>query len=253
MKIVIIGGSGLIGTKLASGLSAQGHNVVAASPNIGVNSLTGEGLAEVLEGAEVVVDLSNSPSFADDDVLDFFTTSTQNLIAAEMDAGVSHHVILSIVGADRLPDSGYMRAKVAQEQLVKKGQVPFTIVRSTQFFEFARAIVDAATKGNEVHLPPAQMQPIATDDVASAPTKIVPLRPVGGPVEIAGPEKISQADLGRRVLAADGDDSRSVVSDVHAKYFGTEIDDDALTPGADARLGRITFTQWLATTGAKRP
>jgi uncharacterized protein YbjT (DUF2867 family) len=252
MKIVIIGGTGLIGRKLTTALSAQGHTVVPASPDTGVNTLTGEGLAEVLVGADTVVDLSNSPSFADDDVLEFFTTSTQNLLAAELKAGVGHHVILSIVGADRLPDSGYMRAKVAQEQLVQKGQVPFTIVHSTQFFEFSRAIVDAATTGDRVHLPTGLMQPIAADDVVAALARIVPLAPLEGTVEIGGPEKISQADLGRRILAADGDSSRTVVEDPHAKYFGTELDENSLVPGPEARLGTITLAEWLATTGAHR-
>jgi uncharacterized protein YbjT (DUF2867 family) len=252
MKIVIIGGSGLIGTKLVGLLSAAGHEAVPASPATGVDAVTGEGLADVLAGADVVVDVANSPSFADDDVLEFFTASGRNLLAAEADAGVGHHVALTIVGADRCPDSGYLRAKVAQEALVEKGQVPWTIVRSTQFFEFARSIVAGGVVGDAVHLTPATLQPIAADDVAAALFDVALAPPVHGTVEIAGPERIPLAEIGSRVLAVDGD-TRPVVADPHARYFGTELDDASLTAGPDARLGTTTYAQWLGTTGARRP
>lgn len=252
MKIVIIGGSGLIGTKLGALLTAAGHEAVPASPNSGVNTLTGEGLTEVLAGADVVVDVANSPSFADDDVMEFFTTSGRNLLAAEAAAHVKHHVALTIVGAERLPDSGYMRAKVAQEELVEKGDTPFTLVRSTQFFEFARGIVAAAVVGDDVHLSPAALQPIAADDVAQALAEVVTRDPANGTVEIAGPQKISLAEIGAKVMAVDGD-ARTLVTDEHAKYFGTELDDRSLTPGPDAHLGTTTYEQWLAGAGAHRP
>src|SRR5438477_9384451 len=205
MKIVVIGGTGLIGSKLVKKLREHGHEAVAAAPNTGVNTLTGEGLAEVLKGADVVVDVSNSPSFEDKAVLEFFETSTRNLLAAEKAAGVGHHVALSVVGAARLPDSGYMRAKVAQEGLIKSGGVPYTIVRATQFYEFVGGIAQAATDGQTVRLPPALMQPIVSDDVAAALAEIAVAEPLNGTVELAGPEPIQMDELVRRYLSANRD------------------------------------------------
>jgi uncharacterized protein YbjT (DUF2867 family) len=249
MKIVVIGGSGLIGKKLVPILSKLGHEVVAASPSSGVNTLTGEGLAEALTGAQVVVDVANSPSFEDKAVLEFFETSGRNLLAAEATAGVGHHVALSIVGADRLPDSGYMRAKVAQEGLIKSGGVPYTIVRATQFFEFVGGIAQSATEGNTVRLPPALMQPIVSDDVAAALAEIVVGEPLNGTVELAGPEPIRQDELVRRYLVANKDD-REVITDVQARYFGTELNDRSLTPGENPIIGPTRFADWLSRSGA---
>ena len=245
MKIVVIGGTGLIGSKVVQNLTARGHQAVAASPNTGVNTITGEGLDEVLSGAQVVVDLANSPSFEDAAVLEFFQTSGRNLLKAEVNAGVGHHVALTIVGADRVPDSGYMRAKVAQEQVIESAGQPYTIVRSTQFFEFMRAIADSATDGDTVRVPAANLQPIAAVDVAAAVTEVAVSDPVNGIIEIAGPEPIAFADLMRGVLSADND-PRTVVSDPHARYFGTELDDSSITPGPGAHLGAISFADWLA-------
>jgi uncharacterized protein YbjT (DUF2867 family) len=244
MKIVVIGGSGLIGKKTVDDLRRRGHEVVAASPSTGVNALTGEGLAGAFEGAAVVVDVSNSPSFEDAAVLAFFETSTRNLLDAEREAGVGHHVALSIVGADRLPDSGYMRAKVAQEGLIKASKVPYTIVRATQFFEFVGGIAQAATEGDTVRLPPALMQPIMSDDVASALAQIAVDEPLNDTVELAGPELIGQDELVRQFLIANRD-PRKVLTDVHARYFGTELNDQSLTPGANPRLGPTRFGDWL--------
>ncbi|BCJ76232.1 LysR family transcriptional regulator [Catellatospora sp. IY07-71] len=246
MKIVIIGGTGLIGTKVGRLLQAGGHQVVAAAPSTGVNTLTGEGLADALDGADVVVDVSNSPSFENDAVLSFFETSTRNLLAAESAAGVGHHVALSIVGADRIPDSGYMRAKVAQEHLIEAGPVPYTIVRATQFIEFVAAIADGATQGDGVHLPPALMQPIASDDVAAALADAAVERPVGGTYDIAGPERFGQDEFVRRYLAAE-QDGRQVVTDPQARYFGALLAETSLVPLGDARLGKISMADWLAT------
>jgi uncharacterized protein YbjT (DUF2867 family) len=245
MKIVVIGGSGLIGTKLVPILRELGHEAVPASPSSGVNALTGEGLAGALVGANVVVDVSNSPSFADAAVLEFFETSTRNLLAAGSAAGVGHHVALSVVGADRLPDSGYMRAKLAQERLIAAGKVPFSIVRATQFFEFVGGIAQSATEGNTVRLPPALMQPIVSDDVAAALAKIAVAVPLNSMVELAGPEPIRQDELVRRYLVAN-EDAREVVTDVHARYFGTELNDQSLTPGEDPILGTTRFGDWLS-------
>jgi uncharacterized protein YbjT (DUF2867 family) len=245
MKIVVIGGSGLIGTKLVGNLRAKGHEVVAASPASGVNTLTGAGLSEALAGAEVVVDVANSPSFEDAAVLAFFQTSGRNLLAAEAAAGVKHHVALSIVGADRLPDSGYLRAKVAQEELIRAAKVPYTIVRATQFFEFIKSIAAAATDGNRVRLTTARLQPIAADDVAAALTDIVVGAPVNGIVEVGGPEAVPLDELARRLLSATRD-AREVTGDPHARYFGAELDDKSLTPGANARIGATRFADWLA-------
>lgn len=245
MKIVIIGGTGLIGTKLGRLLRAAGHHVVAAAPSTGVDTITGAGLAEVLDGADVVVDVANSPSFEDEAVLKFFQASGRNLLAAEAAAGVRHHVALTIVGADRTPDSGYMRAKVAQENLIKAGSVPYTIVRSTQFLEFTGAIAAAATQGDAVHLPPALMQPIASDDVAAALADVVAEQPTNATVEIAGPERLGQDELVRRFLAAEHD-NRRVVTDPAARYFGALLDETSLVPLGQARLGTISLADWLA-------
>jgi uncharacterized protein YbjT (DUF2867 family) len=250
MKIVVIGGSGLIGTKLVGRLRQKGHEVVAASPNSGVNTVTGEGLADALAGAEVVVDVANSPSFEDRAVLEFFETSGRNLIAAEAAAGVKHHVALSVVGSDRLPDSGYLRAKMAQESLIKDSKIPFTIVRSTQFFEFVPGIVQSATVGQTVRLSPALLQPIAAEDVADAMADATLGAPVNGTIEIAGPERIPLDELARRYLRATKD-PRQVVADAHARYFGAELNDQALTPGENPRLGSIRFEDWLSRTSRK--
>ncbi|MGH7912770.1 MAG: SDR family oxidoreductase [Candidatus Dormibacteraceae bacterium] len=245
MRIVVIGGTGLIGGQVVQNLRARGQEAVPASPNTGVNTITGEGLDAALAGARVVVDVANSPSFEDHAVLEFFTISGRNLLKAEASAGVGHHVALTIVGADRVPESGYMRAKVAQEELIKGAGLPYTIVRSTQFFEFMRAAADSATEGDTVRVPAADLQPIAAADVASAVTEVALSDPLNGVVEIAGPEKIKFPDLIRRLLAAD-QDPRQVVGDEHARYFGTELTDDSITAGPDARLGKTSFAEWLA-------
>jgi uncharacterized protein YbjT (DUF2867 family) len=244
MKIVVIGGSGLIGKKLVPILRELGHKAVPASPSSGVNTLTGEGLTEALAGAGVVVDVANSPSFADADVLEFFQTSTRNLLAAETAAAVGHHVALSVVGADRLPDSGYMRAKVAQEQLIAGGEVPYTIVRATQFFEFLGAIAGPAGDGDTVRLPTAPMQPLAADDVAAALAEVVVGPPVNGIVELAGPEALPIAEFVGQVLAANGD-TRTVVADPQARYFGAALDDRGLKPGDSPRIGPTRFKDWI--------
>jgi uncharacterized protein YbjT (DUF2867 family) len=244
MKIVIIGGSGLIGSKLVTRLREQGHEAVPASPDSGVNTLTGEGLAEVLAGAAVVVDVSNSPSFEDAAVLKFFETSTANLLAAEAAAGVGHHVALSVVGSDRAPDSGYLRAKVAQETLIRSSSIPYSIVRATQFFEFLKRIADEATDGNTVRIAPVLFQPIAAEDVAKAVGRVAVSAPVNGIVEIAGPQQFRFDEFIRLGLGA-RQDPRVVVADPHAHYFGTELGERTLVPGADARLGEIRFEEWL--------
>jgi uncharacterized protein YbjT (DUF2867 family) len=243
MKIVVIGGTGLIGSKLVRRFEARGHEAVAASPNTGVNTLTGEGLADVLTGAEVVIDVSNSPSFEDAAVLDFFETSTGNLLEAEKTAGVGHHVGLSIVGTDRLPGNGYFRAKIAQERLIETSGIPFSIVHATQFFEFVPAIADAAAEEGEaaeVRMPSAAFQPIAGDDVADAVARVALGDPLGAHVEIAGPDRAPMDDFFRRALAALGD-ARPVVTDPHARYFGSELQDDSLVPVGPAQLGRIHY------------
>ncbi|AMV30213.1 NmrA-like family protein [Gemmata sp. SH-PL17] len=244
MKVVIIGGSGLIGKKLAVLLRERGHNAVSASPSSGVNTLTGEGLAEALTGADVVVDVSNSPSFADAAVMEFFVTSTRNLLAAEAAAGVKHHVALSVVGADRLPDSGYMRAKLAQEQLIEAGRVPYTIVRATQFFEFLGGIAGAGSADDVVRLPTAPMQPLAADDVATALADVTVTTPANVMIELAGPEALSIADFVGRYLTATGD-KRTVVADPNARYFGAALDNRGLAPGANPRTGPTRFADWL--------
>ena len=245
MKIVIIGGSGLIGKKLVKNLRQRGHEVVAASPSSGVNTLTGEGLAEALAGASVVVDVANSPSFEDKAVLEFFETSGRNLLAAEAAAGVGHHIALSVVGTDRLLASGYFRAKMAQENLIKASAIPYTIVRATQFFEFVGAIAQSATDGQAVRWPPALMQPIVSDDVAAALAEIAVAKPLNGTVELAGPEPIQMDELVRRYLSANRD-ARKVTTDVHAGYFGTAVNDQSLTPGDHPRLGPTRFEEWLS-------
>jgi uncharacterized protein YbjT (DUF2867 family) len=245
MKIVVIGGTGLIGKKLVNNLRERGHEVVAASPSSGVNTFTGEGLTEVLTGAQVVVDVANAPQWDDKAVLEFFETAGRNLLAAEAAAGVRHHVALSVVGADRLPASGYLRAKVAQENLIKTSGIPFTIVRSTQFFEFVKGIAQSATEGQTVRLSPGLMQPIAADDVAAALADVAVGEPVNGTVEIAGPEPIRMDEFARRFLSATRD-PRNVTTDVHALYFGTELNDHSLTPGDNPRLGETHFADWLS-------
>lgn len=250
MKIVVIGGSGLIGSKVVGLLRGKGHEVLAASPNTGVNTITREGLAEALAGASVVVDVANSPSFEDKAVLEFFETAGRNLLAAEAAAGVRHHVALSVVGADRLPESGYLRAKVAQERLIKGSKIPYTIVRSTQFFEFVGAITQSAAEGDTIRLSPAHLQPIASDDVASAVAEVAVGKPANGIVELAGPEKIPLDELARLHMATKGD-RRRVIADVHARYFGTELDDRSLTPGEAPLLGSIRFADWLRQSSAQ--
>jgi uncharacterized protein YbjT (DUF2867 family) len=245
MKIVVIGGTGLIGSQVVQNLQARGHEAVPASPDTGVNTITGAGLDAALVATEVVVDVANSPSFEDAAVLEFFETSGRNLLKAEANTGVGHHVALTIVGADRVPDSGYMRAKVAQEELIKNSGRPYTIVRSTQFFEFMRATADAATDGNLVRVPAANVRPIAAKDVSEAVAEVALSAPVDGVIEIAGPEKIKFPELMRAVLAADHD-PRQVVGDEHARYFGTELTDTSITAGPDAHLGKTTFAEWLA-------
>ena len=245
MKIVVIGGSGLIGTKLVARLRQRGHEVVAASPSSGVNTITGEGLAGALAGAQVVVDVANSPSWEDQAVLEFFETSGRNLLAAEAAAGVGHHVALSVVGTDRMLASGYFRAKMAQENLIKAAKIPYTIVRATQFFEFVGGIAQSATDGQTVRLPPAMMQPIVSDDVAAALADVAVDQPLNGTVELAGPEPIRMDELIRRYLTAKRD-ARKVITDVHARYFGTEVNDQSLTPGDHPRIGPTRFADWLS-------
>lgn len=252
MKIVVIGGSGLIGSKLVAKLSEHGHEAVAASPNSGVNTLTGEGLAEALKGASVVVDVSNSPSWEDAAVMKFFETSTRNLLAYEAAAGVRHHVALSVVGSERLLESGYFRAKIAQENLIKGSSIPYSIIRATQFFEFVKGIADLATDGNKVRLPPALIQPMAADDVASAVGQIAVGAPVNGTVEVGGPEQFRLDELVRRGLAA-RKDPREVVADPHARYSGAELSERTLVPGDDARLGETRFEDWLSRSAGQIP
>src|SRR5689334_10703478 len=251
MKIVLIGGTGLIGSKLAERLRTAGHEAVPAAPSTGVDTLTGEGLAEVLTGADVVVDVSNSPSFEDVAVLDFFQTSGKNLLAAEEEAGVRHHVAVSIVGADRLPDSGYLRAKLAQEALVEGSSVPSTILRSTQFFEFLGAIVAGGTEDGEIRLPDALLQCVAADDVAATLAELAVGEPLRGTVELGGPEALPLAEVDRRWLANRGDE-RQVTADPHARYFGTELRTSSLVAGPDARRGVVHLTDWLSTPAALR-
>jgi uncharacterized protein YbjT (DUF2867 family) len=251
MRIVVIGGSGLIGSRLVERLAPAGHDVVAASPATGVNTLTGQGLAEVLAGTDVVVDVSNSPSFADEDVLNFFRTSTATLLAAERAAGVGHHVALSIVGADRMLGSGYMRAKVAQEELIRDGGVPWSVLRATPFFEFIGGIVASGTQGDVVRLSDALLQAVAADDVVEVLADAATGRPVGGIVEVGGPEALPIAEFGRRWLR-NRNDRREVVTDHSVGYFGALVDDTSLVPGPDARIRHVKFSDWLTTPAAQR-
>ena len=245
MKIVVIGGTGLIGSKVVACLTEKDHEALAASPDSGVNTLTGEGVAEILDRAEVVVDVSNSPSFEDEAVMEFFTTSTTNLLKAEADAGIRHHVAVSIVGAERLPESGYLRAKVAQEKLIRDSSIPFSIVHATQFFEFAMRIADEATDGDTVRLPHVLFQPMAADDVAASVCEISQGGPVDGAIEIAGPEQFRFDEFIQQALTAKGD-QRAVVADPNARYFGTELEEGSLVPANGARLGEIRFSDWMA-------
>ncbi len=240
MKIVIIGGSGLIGSKTTSRLRQLGHEVIAASPDSGVNTITGQGLTEALNGAQVVVDVANSPSFEDNAVLEFFETSGRNLLAAGIAAGVKHHVALSVVGTARLQESGYFRAKQAQENLIRKSGIPYTIVHSTQFFEFLGSIVASSAKGEEIHLSPAEIQPITSDDVASAMVDVTLGSPANGIVEIAGPETFSLADLAQQYLLK-VQDPRKIKADAQARYFGAILQSKTLVPTGIARLGQTTF------------
>jgi len=250
MKILVIGGTGLIGTKTVAILRQGGREVVAASPNTGVNSITGEGLKEAVAGAEIVIDLANSPSFEDKAVLEFFETSGRNLLAAEAAAGVRHHVALSIIGTDRTPDNGYFRAKVAQEKLIRASGIPYTIVRSTQFMEFLRGIADSAADGNKVRISPGLFQPIASDDVAAFVADAALAPPRGGIVEIAGPERAPFNEIVARYLKAMGD-PREVVRDPEARYFGGRVEERSLVPLGEARLGRIGFDEWFRRSQAR--
>jgi len=245
MKIVVIGGTGLIGTKVVKKLHDKGHEVVAASPSKGINSVTGEGLAQALAGAQVVVDVANAPSWEDKAVLEFFETSGRNLLAAEAAASVGHHVALSVVGTDRLLASGYFRAKMAQENLIRTSPIPYTIVRATQFFEFVSGIAQSATEGQTVRLPPVLMQPIVSDDVAAVMADAALAEPLNGTVELAGPEPIRQDDLVRQFLSATRD-ARTVITDSKALYYGIAVNDQSLTPGDNPRLGPTRFADWLS-------
>jgi uncharacterized protein YbjT (DUF2867 family) len=244
MKIVVIGGTGLIGSKLVSKLNQSGHEAVAASPNTGVNSLTGQGLAEVLKGAQVLVDVSNSPDWEEQAVMNFFKTSTSNLLKYASAAGVGHFVALSVVGTDRLYESPYFRAKIAQEKLITESGLPYSIVHATQFFEFAKGIADFSTQGNEVHLPPVLIQPIVSDDVATAVGRVAVGTPVNGMVEVAGPARFRLDELIRLYLDA-LDDPRKVVTDPNALYYGIHVGERTLVPEANAKLGEMRFEDWL--------
>ena len=245
MKIVVIGGSGLIGSNIVKRLRANGHETVAASPGTGVNTVTGQGLTEVLAGAQVVVDVANSPSFEDRAVLEFFQTSGRNLLAAEAAAGVEHHLALSIVGAERLPQSAYFRAKVAQEELIKASKIPFTLLRATQFFEFIEGIVDWGVDGDAIRLSPALIQPVSADDVSAVLADLAVGAALNGVVEVAGPDRFPLDELARKFLAA-RNDTRQVIADVHADYYGNELNDRSLVAGADARIGATRFNNWLS-------
>ena len=252
MKIVVIGGTGLIGSKLVNKLHEHGHEAVAAAPNTGVNTLTGEGLAEVLKGAAVVVDVSNSPDWEDAAVLKFFETSTRNLLTYEAAAGVRHHVALSVVGTEQLSESGYFRAKIAQEKLIKGSPIPYTIVHATQFFEFLKGLADISMVGGKVHLPPVLFQPMAADDVASGVGRVAVGQPVIGIVEIGGPEQFRVDELVRRRLAS-LKDSREVIADPNALYAGAKLSERTLLPGNNARLGETRFETWLTQPAAQIP
>ena len=251
MKIVVLGGTGLIGAKLVSLLRSEGHEVIAASPSLGINSITGEGLTEALIEAQVVVDVTNAPSWEDNAVLEFFETSTRNLLAAEKKTGVGHHIALSIVGCDRLPASGYLRAKVAQEKLIKASPIPYTVVRATQFFEFVGGIAQSATQGQTVRLPSALFQPILSDDVAAALVRIAVAKPLNGTVELAGPDALPFDEVVRQYLVAQHD-PRTVVTDEQARYFGTALEKRSLVPEAEnPLLGSARFADWLSRTAPR--
>jgi uncharacterized protein YbjT (DUF2867 family) len=252
MKIVVIGGTGLIGSKLVNKLREQGHEAVAASPNSGVNTVTGEGLAEALKGASVVVDVTNSPSWEDAAVLKFFETSTRNLLSHEAAAGVGHHVALSVVGTDQLSESGYFRAKIAQEMLIEESSIPYTIVRATQFFEFVKGLADISMVGDKVHLPHVLFQPMAADDIASAVSRVAVGQPVNGIVEIGGPEQFRLDELVQRRLAS-LKDPREVIADPNARYSGAKIGEKTLVPGHNARLGETRYETWLTQPAAQIP
>ena len=245
MKIIVIGGTGLIGSKVVAKLKESGVDAVAAAPNTGVNTITGEGLARALTGASVVVDVSNSPSFEDAQVLAFFETSTRNILAAEAAEGVQHHVALSVVGTDRMTDSGYMRAKIAQEKLIEASSIPYSIVHATQFFEFMKGIADGGTTGDTVRLPPVLIQPIAAEDLANAVTQVAVGRPVNGIVEVAGPEQFRLNEIVGRYLEA-RDDPRSVIADLNARYYGAKLGERTLVPDNIATVGEIKFEDWLS-------
>lgn len=245
MKILVIGGSGLIGTKVVTNLRQLGYEVLVGSPSTGINSMTGEGLADAMKGTQVVIDLSNSPSFEDQAVLDFFETSGRNILAAEQAAGVKHHIALSVVGTERMLESGYFRAKMAQENLIKAAKVPYTIVRSTQFFEFLGGIAQYGTVGNEIRLSPAHVQPISSDDIAAIVSDTALAEPINGSFDAAGPEKVGLAELMKRYLTALGD-QRVVVTDAGAAYYGAQLNDQSLTPTGEARVATTTFAAWLS-------
>jgi len=244
MKIVVIGGTGLIGSKTVAQLQQRGHEAVAAAPNTGVNTITGDGLAAALAGAVVVIDVSNSPSLGEKEAMDFFGTSARNIAAAERTAGVGHHVALSVVGTDRLQDSGYFRAKLAQERMIADAGIPYSLVHATQFFEFIRSIAQTSTVGDEVHVPPVAFQPMAADDVASAIVDVALGEPVNGLVEIAGPETFTMDEAVGRVLAFDRD-PRTIIADPAAPYFGVQVNDRSLVPGPGARLGSTRLDWWV--------
>jgi uncharacterized protein YbjT (DUF2867 family) len=250
MKIIIIGGTGLIGSRVVAKLREQGHEAIAASPNTGVNSITGEGLAEAMKGASVVVDVSNAPAWEDEAVMKFFKTSTQNLLAQEAAAGVKHHVALSVVGSERMLESGYFRAKIAQEDLIKASTIPYSIVRATQFFEFVKGIADVSAEGNQVKLPPVLIQPMSADDVAAAVAEVAVNKPANGMLEIGGPEKFRLDEFVRKGLAANKD-PREVVADPQARYYGITVTERTLIPENSAKLGKTRFADWLAQPGTK--
>lgn len=245
MKIVVIGGTGLIGSKVVEKLKAKGHEAIAAAPNTGVNTITGQGLVEALHGAAVVVDLANSPSFEDKAAMDFFQTAGRNITAAEIEASVKHHVALSVVGTDQMQESGYFRAKAAQERLIKSSPIPYTLIHAAQFFEFVRAIAQFSTTGDEVRLPPVQFQPIAAEDVATAVVEAAVAAPVNGTIEIAGPDRFTLDEQIRQTLFYDHD-PRKVIADPSAPYFGIKVSEMTLVPGAGARLGTTKFDWWLS-------
>jgi len=251
LKIVVIGGSGLIGTKVVNHLREEGHEVIAASPSMGVNTITGEGLDNALKGAHVVVDVANSPNWEDKAVLEFFETSSRNLLSAEASAGVRHHVALSVVGTERLLASGYFRAKMAQENLIKASGVPYTIVRATQFFEFVGAIAQLSTQGDTVRLPAALFQPIAANDVAAFVAEAAVAEPVNEMIEVAGPKPMGLDEAARQFLTANND-PRTVTTDPSARYYGVEVNDRSLTPGAHPRVGTTRFDDWLSRSASKR-